>query len=75
MSEPAILNWDRVIHKNVRTSDNVAAGSIIAEAGDKVTIMQGTSREYNVPKEHFTGFNGAEVYLDIPFAQLETYRV
>ncbi|GEM_PF-2931657 len=37
--------------------------------------MQGTSREYNVPKEHFTGFNGAEVYLDIPFAQLETYRV
>jgi len=75
MSEPAILHWDRVIHKNVRSEDNMDVGTIISEAGDNVTIMQGPGREYNVPKEHFTGFDGAEVILDLTYTDLLNFKV
>ncbi|GEM_PF-2870341 len=29
MSEPAILDWDRVIHKNVRTSDKLQREALL----------------------------------------------
>lgn len=75
MAEPAILHWERVIHKNVRSSDGTDIGNIISEAGDTVTIMQGASREYNVPKSVVDGFNGSEVFLSIPYAQVLRYKV
>jgi hypothetical protein len=75
MSEPAILHWERVIHKNVRSSDGMDVGNIISEAGDTVTIMQGASREYNIPKSVVQGFNGSEVFLSIPYNELMKYKV
>ncbi len=39
-------------------------GTIIAILGDAITILQGTKREYQVPKSHVEGFNGSEVFLD-----------
>ena len=55
--EPVILNWDRIVHKNVRSKDMDDAGNVIAIAGDSITIFQGTKREYRVPKSHVQGFN------------------
>ena len=75
MSEPAILHWERVIHKNVRSSDGADIGNIISEAGDTITIMQGASREYNVPKSAVDGFDGSEVLLSIPYAEVMRYKV
>jgi len=75
MSEPAILHWERVIHKNVRSSDGADIGNIISEAGDTFTIMQGASREYNVPKSAVDGFDGSEVLLSIPYAEVMRYKV
>jgi hypothetical protein len=75
MSEPVIVHWERVIHKNVRSSDRVDVGNIISESGDKFTIMQGSSREYNVPKSCVEGFDGSEVYLNIPYTELMNYKV
>ena len=75
MSEPAILHWERVIHKNVRSSDRVDVGNIISESGDKFTIMQGSSQEYNVPKSCVDGFDGSEVYLNISYKDLMSYKV
>lgn len=75
MSEPAILNWERVMHKNVRSSDRADVGNIIAEAGDSFTIMQGSSREYNVPKSCAEGFDGSEVVLNITYADVMKYKV
>ena len=45
MSEPVILHWERVIHKNVRSKDGYDIGNIISEVGDTMTVMQGASRE------------------------------
>jgi hypothetical protein len=75
MSESGILDWDRVIHKNVRSKDMVDVGNIISEAGDEVTIMQGAKREYKIPKSCAEGFNGAEVFLNISFNELAKYKV
>ena len=74
--EPVILNWDRIIHKNVRSKDMQDVGTIIAILGDSITILQGTKREYQVPKSHVEGFNGSEVFLDLPFSDiLKSYKV
>ena len=75
MSEPVILHWERVIHKNVRSKDGVDIGNIISETGDTFTVMQGASREYNIPKSAADGFNGSEVFLSIPYAEIMVYKV
>jgi hypothetical protein len=74
MAEGAVLNWDRVVHKNVRTSDRSDVGTIIQVAGDNIRIMQGVNRQYNVPKSHVDGFDGSEVYLDIPYSEMARYK-
>ena len=58
MSEPVVPRWDRVIHKNVRSKDRVDIGNVISESGDTFTVMQGTNREYNIPKSTVEGFDG-----------------
>ena len=75
MSEPVIQRWDRVIHKNVRSKDRIDIGNVISEAGDTFTVMQGASREYNFPKSAVEVFDGSELYISIPFSELQRYRV
>lgn len=75
MSEPAILHWERVMHKNVRSSDRVDVGTIISEDADTVTIYKGASREYKMPKAFVSGFDGAEVWLAISYGELQSYKI
>jgi hypothetical protein len=75
MSEPVILHWERVIHKNVRSKDGYDIGNIISEAGDTMTVMQGASREYNIPKSAVDGFNGSEVQLSMTYTEVQSYKV
>lgn len=75
MVEEAVLNWDRVVHKNVRASDRSDVGTIIQIAADTIRIMQGANRQYEVPKSHVEGFDGSEVYLDIPYPEIRRYKV
>ena len=75
MSEPAILHWERVMHKNVRSSDRVDVGTIISDDADTVTIYKGAGREYKVPKSSVSGFDGAEVWLSMPYGELRNYKI
>lgn len=75
MSEPVIQHWDKVMHKNVRSKDGIDVGNIISEAGDNFTIMQGASREYNLPKSCVEGFDGGEVFLNITYSELMKYKL
>lgn len=75
MSEPVIYHWERVMHKNVRSRDGIDVGNIISEAGNNFTIMQGASREYNVPKSCVEGFDGSEVSLNLSYSELMEYKV
>ncbi len=63
----AVVNWDRIIHKNVRTLDNQGMGKVIAVPNDEDTIIissQSGSEQYKIPKSVVSGFNGAEVLLN-----------
>ena len=76
MSEPAVLDWDRIVHKNVRSSDGQDAGNIDAIDADSVVIItDGARKEYKVSKSQVHGYNGAEVFLKLTIGELEKYRV
>lgn len=75
MSEPIIQRWERVIHKNVRSKDRIDIGNVISESGETFTVMQGASREYNIPKTAVGGFDGSELYLSIPFSEVQRYKI
>ena len=71
-----IVNWEAIVHKNVRSKDGQDAGNVDAIMGDLVVITtQGDRREYNLPKAQVEGFNSAEVFLKNTLVELETYRV
>jgi uncharacterized protein (TIGR02271 family) len=64
----AVVNWDRIIHKNVRTLDNQGMGKVIAIPNDEDTIIissQGGGEQYKIPRSLVSGFNGAEVLLNV----------
>src|SRR5579884_3106557 len=73
-----VVDWDRILHKNVRGSDNEAIGKVIAIPDDRDTIIlttEGSRGEYEIPKSKVQGFNGAEVILDLPAADISSYKV
>src|ERR671928_1840583 len=73
MSDPAVIDWDRIIHKNVRSKDMEGAGNVVAIEGDSVIIStQGGQHQYKIPKSHVEGYNGAEVYLDLSVGELSS---
>ncbi len=75
MSE-SIINWDSIVHKNVRSSDGIDAGNVDAVDEEKVVITTaGDRKEYALPKDKIEGYNGAEVFLKIDFGELEKYKV
>jgi hypothetical protein len=76
MSEPAVLDWDRIVHKNVRSSDGQDAGNVDAIDGDSIVIItDGARKEYKLSKSQVGGYNGAEVFLNLTSQELERYRV
>jgi hypothetical protein len=75
MQEPAVLRWDKVIHKGARTEDGEPIGYIAAEGGDSFIVLSSRFREYQIPKSHVKAFDGSQVYLDFPSGELDMYRV
>jgi hypothetical protein len=76
MSEPSVLDWDRIVHKNVRSSDGQDAENVDAVDADPVVIItDGARKGYKIQKSQVDGFNGAEVFLKLSFGELEKYRV
>jgi len=75
MADP-ILDWESIIHKNVRSKDYDDAGNVDAVNADSVIITsQGDRKEYSLPKNQIDGFNGAEVFLKISLDELERYKI
>jgi uncharacterized protein (TIGR02271 family) len=73
-----VVDWDRIVHKNVRASDNEPVGKIIALPDDRPTVIitsQGSHGEYEIPRSAVSGFNGAEVFLNIDKEQFESYKI
>jgi hypothetical protein len=59
-----IHNWDRLVLKGVRSSDNEDMGNIIAIVEDSLFLMTGR-HVFKIPKSFVQGFNGSEVSLNV----------
>jgi hypothetical protein len=75
LHEPAVLNWDRVIHKNVRTKDGEPLGYIASEDQDFIVILSSGFREYKIPKPRVQAFDGSQVFLDLEFGEVGRYKI
>ena len=59
------------MNKNVRSKEREPIGNIVAHMKDSLHIETTGSRgQYMVPKEHVTGFDGAEVTLNLTVNEL-----
>jgi hypothetical protein len=75
-NDSPVLDWDRIVHKNVRSRDGQDAGNVDAvDANSIVIITEGARKEYKLPKSEVDGFNGAEVFLKLTIAELEKFKV
>jgi hypothetical protein len=71
-----VLDWDRIVHKNVRSRDGQDAGNVDAVDADSIVIItEGARKEYRLPKSEVEAFNGAEVFLKSSIAELEKFKV
>jgi hypothetical protein len=64
-----IQNWDRLVLKGVRSSDNDDMGNIIAIDNDSLFLMTGR-HVFKIPKSFVEGFNGSEVILNVPSSEV-----
>lgn len=76
MSEP-IPNWEAIVHKNVRSKDGVDCGNVAEVDEEKFVVLQGAikEKEYSMPHSVVEEFDGAEVRLNIPYQEVQNYRV
>lgn len=72
----SIIDWDSIVHKNVRSREGEDAGNVDAvDANNVVITSAGDRAEYNVPKDQIEGYNGAEVFLKLSLDELQKYKV
>jgi len=76
----SIVDWESIVHKNVRSKDFEDAGNVDAVTDDSVIITSQGDRkeyrkEYSLPKDQVEGYNGAEVNLKISLSELESYSL
>ena len=71
-----VVDWDAIVHKNVRSSDRGDVGNVDATDEDSVVVItEGARGEYRIPKSEVQGFDGAEVFLKPTLAELKKYKV
>lgn len=73
-SEPAVLDWDSVIHKGVRTKDGEPLGYVAADDNDSMIVLSSRFREYRIPKSRVVKFDGSTVVIDLEFREMGQYK-
>ena len=76
MSDSPVVDWEAIVHKNVRSKDRADVGNVDAVETDAIVIItEGARGEYRIPKSEVEGFNGAEVFLRSNIAELKKYKI
>jgi hypothetical protein len=62
--------------KGVRTSDGKACGVVVSSAGDEIFVVDGAVniKKYRIPKSKVKYYNGAELFLRIPYYLIKEYE-
>jgi hypothetical protein len=75
LSEPAVLDWESVIHKAIRTKDGEPLGYIAAEDEECIYVLSSRFREYRIPKSRVIEFDGSVVLIDLQFERVGRYKI
>jgi hypothetical protein len=75
LSEPAVLDWESVIHKGIRTKDGEPLGYIAAEDEEYIYVLSSRFREYRIPKSRVMEFDGSAVLIDLQFERVGRYKI
>jgi hypothetical protein len=76
MSDSPVVDWEAIVHKNVRSKDRADVGNVDAIETDAIVLItEGAHGEYRIPKSEVEGFNGAEVFLRSNIAELKKYKI
>jgi hypothetical protein len=76
MSDSPVVDWEAIVHKNVRSKDRADMGNVDAIETDVIVIItEGARGEYRIPKSEVEEFNGAEVFLRSNIAELKKYKI
>jgi hypothetical protein len=62
------IAWDEIIHKHVRTSDNVEVGYVERIGNEFIVVREGVSdvHIYYVPKTYIRDYDGSQLWIDAP---------
>ena len=70
----AVVNWDSVFKKGVRSNDDAQVGTVVGITGDNVVVERGTREIYAIPKTEVQGFDGNEILLNLSKNDLSAYQ-
>jgi hypothetical protein len=61
------IPWDEVIHKHVRTLDNVDIGDVDRVGNEFIVVREGVSNVhmYYIPKQYITNYDGSSIWIDV----------
>lgn len=76
MSDSPVVDWEAIVHKNIRSKDRADVGNVDAIETDAIVVItEGARGEYRIPKSEVEEFNGAEVFLRSNIAELKKYKI
>jgi hypothetical protein len=66
--ETLTIPWEEVIHKRVKTTDNVDIGDIELVGNEFIVVREGVARvrHYYIPKSYINNYDGSSVYVAAP---------
>jgi hypothetical protein len=62
------IPWEEVIHKHVRTSDNVDIGDVDRVGNEYIVVREGVSKVhiYYIPKKYINNYDGSSLWINSP---------
>jgi hypothetical protein len=67
-SETLGIPWQEVIHKRVKTSDNIDIGDIERVGNEFIVVREGVANVhlYYIPKVYINNYDGSSIYVAVP---------
>lgn len=61
------IPWDEVIHKHVRTLDNVDIGDVDRVGNEFIVVREGVANVhlYYIPKQYINNYDGSSIWIDV----------
>jgi len=62
------IPWEEVIHKHIRTSDNIDIGDVDRIGNEFIVVRDGIvhSHMYYIPKQYITHYDGSSLWITVP---------